>query len=560
MGYGSDIEYKENTAKTVSQETVSPEMPERDLSWSEVYDQASENLSDSGVQALKDLIEPFLSPVETGKALGNLALGTAQKLIPGEQEEERYADAVGNFISKRYGGIENFKRTLAKDPVGTLADASMVFSGGGAIVGKLGKIGRKAAIVGKLGKIGRKAAAGASLVQKTGEAIQKAADIVDPLNLVRTVTSAGPLKGLSRLPAELIGMTTGFGGEPIKAAFQAGRQGGEQSKIFKENLRGEVDLVDVLDDVEVAKEAMHKARSKDYTEGMTPLKAKKDVLMFAPIDNVLNEAFDRVSYKGKIIDETGAKALEDVKALVDDWKISDPKQFHTIEGLDALKQAIGKKLKTFDKGTNEYGAVKQVFDATRRQIIKLDPDYGKIMKDYENATKVINEIGRTLSLGGKSTQDTKLRKLLSTQRSGSGTNYGQRVKLIEQLDDYGGGRIMPAVSGQALASWMPQGMQRALKGASISTGQPTLVGLLGRAASATGNIPRQILASPRIMGELAFGLGRGAGAVEKITPKALLDLGKILSTPVTTKRGLYASGRLEDAYDEYDFTRNRGIR
>ena len=57
MGYGSDIEYKENTAKTVSQETVSPEMSERDLSWSEVYDQASENLSDSGLQALKDLIE-----------------------------------------------------------------------------------------------------------------------------------------------------------------------------------------------------------------------------------------------------------------------------------------------------------------------------------------------------------------------------------------------------------------------------------------------------------------------------------------------------------------------
>ena len=335
MGYGSDIEYKENTAKTVSQETVSPEMSERDLSWSEVYDQASENLSDSGLQALKDLIEPFLSPVETGKALGNLALGTAQKLIPGEQEEERYADAVGDFISKRYGGIENFKRTLAKDPVGTLADASMVFSGGGAIVGKLGKIGRKADD-------------GASLVTRTGEAIQKVADTVDPLNIARTVTSAGPLKGLSRAPAELIGMTTGFGGEPIRGAFQAGRAGGEQAKIFKENIRGEADLADVLDDVDAATEAMYKTRSREYTEGMTPLKAKKDVLMFDPIDNVLNEAFDRVSYKGKLIDEKGAKALEDVKALVDDWKISDPKEFHTIEGLNALKIAIGKKLKTYD--------------------------------------------------------------------------------------------------------------------------------------------------------------------------------------------------------------------
>lgn len=112
------------------------------MSWSDVITSAGRNFPQSAGQAGKDLITPFVEPIETGKALGNLALGAAQKLIPGEQGSEKYADAVGGFFADRYGGLENLKKTIATDPAGFLLDFSSVLSAGGTAVARVpGKVG-----------------------------------------------------------------------------------------------------------------------------------------------------------------------------------------------------------------------------------------------------------------------------------------------------------------------------------------------------------------------------------------------------------------------------------
>ena len=77
------------------------------------------NIYPSGKQFLKDLVHPITHPIETGKAIGNLGLGVAEKAIPGEQEHEVYADQVGQFIQDRYGSVDSFKETLMTDPVGS---------------------------------------------------------------------------------------------------------------------------------------------------------------------------------------------------------------------------------------------------------------------------------------------------------------------------------------------------------------------------------------------------------------------------------------------------------
>jgi hypothetical protein len=41
------------------------------------------------------MVTPILHPVETYQNVRNLGLGLGQKLIPGEQPEEKYADAFG---------------------------------------------------------------------------------------------------------------------------------------------------------------------------------------------------------------------------------------------------------------------------------------------------------------------------------------------------------------------------------------------------------------------------------------------------------------------------------
>ena len=126
--------------------------PPASLSISDMISMAVDNLGSSAVQAGKDLVTPFVEPVETAKALGNLALGTAQKVIPGEQSSEKYADAVGQFFANRYGGVEELKNTIAKDPAGFLLDFSTILSGGGTLAarapGKVGKIAKTARAVG----------------------------------------------------------------------------------------------------------------------------------------------------------------------------------------------------------------------------------------------------------------------------------------------------------------------------------------------------------------------------------------------------------------------------
>lgn len=126
--------------------------PPASLSISDMISMAVDNLGPSAVQAGKDLVTPFVEPVETAKALGNLALGTAQKVISGEQSSEKYADAVGQFFANRYGGVDELKNTIAKDPAGFLLDFSAILSGGGTLAarapGKVGKIAKTARAVG----------------------------------------------------------------------------------------------------------------------------------------------------------------------------------------------------------------------------------------------------------------------------------------------------------------------------------------------------------------------------------------------------------------------------
>jgi len=103
--------------------------------WSEVPGQAFENAPESAGRLASGIWEMITNPVDTAVAIGDLSKGVASKLIPGLELDETAADAFGKFIVDRYGGDEGdafagFRRTLAKDPVGAIADLSALFTGG----------------------------------------------------------------------------------------------------------------------------------------------------------------------------------------------------------------------------------------------------------------------------------------------------------------------------------------------------------------------------------------------------------------------------------------------
>ena len=135
-----------------------------------IIQRAAKNLPGSAMQFAKDVTAPIHSPIQTAKGIGAVVEGTVQKSIKDrwraqgfkidKDESERASEAMANFITDRYGGVENIKETIAEDPVGFLADAAMVFTGGAGAVAKgaglAGKAGRVASVAGKVGKVAEK--------------------------------------------------------------------------------------------------------------------------------------------------------------------------------------------------------------------------------------------------------------------------------------------------------------------------------------------------------------------------------------------------------------------
>ena len=130
--------------------------------------------------------------------------------------------------------------------------------------------------------------------------------------------------------------------------------------------------------------------------------------------------------------------------------------------------------------------------------------YSQVMKDYELASKELTEITKTLSLGDKAAKDTAIRKLQSLMRNNAQTSYGNRLSLASQLERKGGIDLQSAISGQAMNTWMPRGM----------TGAITKGGGLFLAGGAVANpatlstLALMPAASPRLVGEGAYQLGR----------------------------------------------------
>jgi len=466
---------------SVRQPAAPPEAaPAGPLSWSDVPGQALENLGSSAVKFGKDIIRPLTEPVETAKSLGKVLLGTVQKVIPGEQDSEKYADAVGKFFSDRYGGLENVKKTMADDPVGFLADVSAVLSLGGTAV---------AQAPGKVGQVG-------SIVQKAGRA-------VDPLVIAATPAKLAA-KGAGKVAAGTLGLTTGTSGKSVGTAARAGLEGGDAARAFRENLRGGAAADDVVADAHRAVGDMHQAKIAAYQADMAKLAKDPAMLDFGPIDDAVRDVGKIGQFKGKVLNPPAEGVWKEIADAVDDWRMSDPAEFHTPIGLDALKQKIGNIRDGTQYGTPARRMADQVYHAVKDQIVKQAPEYGKTMKDYEAASGHIRELEKALSLGKGAATDTALRKLQKTMRNNASTNYDNLRGSIKMLEDAGAANLTEKLAGQMLSSGTPRGLARAggymTPGALAAaggayTGNPLIAALGGASLLAS---------SPRLVGEGAY--------------------------------------------------------
>lgn len=334
---------------------------------------------------------------------------------------------------------------------------------------------------------------------------------------------SGIKKAAGGIASNTLGLTTGVGANSVKEAYKAGKSG---NQAFIDNMRGDASVDDIVTNAKSALSKMNAAKQAEYRSGMSAISNDKTVLNFGGIDNALKSANNIASFKGKSTNTQASKAFDDIKSVIDEWKQLDPAEYHTPEGLDALKQKIGgiQESIPFEQKTARNVAGK-IYNAIKDEISSQAPTYSKTMKDYYTASNQISEIEKALSLGKKANIDTSVRKLQSLMRNNVNSNYGNRLTLARELETKGGADLLPSIAGQAMNSWTPRGIQSGIVGGAGTyaafTNPWTLAGLP--------------LTSPRLVGETAYKLGSAAGGAGKLANpvlgnQSLAELQKLIAT------------------------------
>lgn len=423
------------------------------------------------------------------------------------------------------GALGNVAARVGLNPAVGLALKTGGFSTGGHAAATIGARAADAAL-----RVGAGAATGATQAAMidpdqaaTGAAIGAAAPYA-----VKAVGKAGTAlkNAIGTITTNTLGATTGAGADAVRAAFEAGKA---RSTAFLENVRGKASFDDIVDSAKSALSSMREQRAAAYKSGMVNIKADKTVLDFKPIDDALNNVLSTGTYKGIAIRKKAAETVDDLKAVIDEWRALPPAEYHTPEGIDALKQAVWDVAESAKPGTAGDRAVKQVYNAIKSTVTKQAPAYAKVMKDYSQASETLKELEKSLSLGNKAARDTAVRKLQSIMRNNVSTSYGNRADLVKKLEEQGGAELLPAIAGQSMNTWTPRGMVGAIEKA----------GVIPAAYFAPATLAAAPFASPRLVGEAAYGLGRLVGGAQDIAAS-----NQVLQIPLRQRQALEAAARV----------------
>lgn len=498
-----------------------------DLSWPSVAGGAITGFPSSALQQGKDLGQAIIHPWDTAASVLEVGVGAISQFFPDFfenstlQEAEEKAGMVGQAVVDKYGGLDNFKRTLKNDSASVLADVAGLFSGGGILAAKAGII-----------------------TAKTANRVNKVANWVDPVSAgVKSTIATG--KFLGKLPKAVPGHLSGLGEDMVTELYKAGKEGGKTKQTALGNMRDpSIHAKDILDWANDGVEKLKTDRRNTYRSGMVDLKNDATVLDFGAVENAFRKVIDDNTFLDVPKSKSKAAALEEIASEIAEWKSRGP-DYWTPEGMDTLKQRIGDLTDWNNKDKASNQSYLQMYDAVREVISKQAPVYGNIMSDYSDATRHIKELEKTLSLKDTASADTTFRKLTSALRNNVNTNFGQRTELVGALQEASGQPLKTAISGQAASSIAPRGIQGL-----GATGNITSMAING---INPWQIPLLAAQSPRVVGEAAVALGSGVRRVKNmagtLTPSRAINMqrGRIeQATPALRKYGGMARSLISD--------------
>lgn len=458
--------------------------------------------------------------------IARVGAGVVSKAIPGRQQSEDAADAVGRFFKDRYGSPDRFKSTVINDPTGVVLDVASIFTGfGGAAKGG-------AAIAGKVGLNAERAAQ----VARVGNTISKIGDVVDPIvqgsKLIGKATSKVAPR-VATVASDAVGALTGSGGEAVRQAFLS------NSDDFRSALRGEVTEARIVDNVIDALSNLKAARSTEYQKAFAEIGKNKTNLDLSSLHETMKKQLDSfgVNYdpetrtfdfaRSTISDGAEANRVQGAVEAIASWGTRS--EDLTPVGIDLLKR----KLDDFYSPSKEASAfIAPLRSEVKKILVKEIPEYAEMTAKYGEASELINDIRKAVSTGSQSTETIFKRLLLSLKQ-----NQEARLALVKELQKASDVDILGQVSGISMSQWMPRGIIG--KGAAIGAG-------LGFGFGAIQFLLAAGISSPRLVAEFLRLAGVPAKQIPKLTSfyNTLLDMG--------ADRALLQAGRINEETETPD--------
>ena len=466
------------------------------------------NIPSSAAQYGADAAAIIHSPVQMLTGIKDIAMGIAQKFTPGEQDQEKSADAIGTMLVDRWGSIENIRNTLKTDPVGFLGDVAGILTGGAGLAVKgaamAGRVGRVSALAGEAGNVAAK-------VAKVGRSIDPLAIAGEGLKVAgRTGIPAKVGGGL----AQLLGVYSGGSATNIKVGYKGAYAGGDQNELFLKSMRGDIPMDAVVEEARTAVSAMHAQKMDEYKTNIAGVfnDAPDTPMDFKAIVATTEEAMGTGKFKGVDISKSTGDVRSRIQDTIEQWSELDPAEYHNVEGMDALRKSIGDIRKSTEHGTPARSMADKIYFAFRKAVDAQAPGYGEVLTNYHQASNHLEDLERALSLGNKAGTETALRKLQAIGRNDVTSAYGKRAEYGKELADAGATGLESMIAGQSLSSWAPRGVRSYILGAG-ATGygagvSPALIPLA------------MALSSPRVVGMLTHGAGRTHRGLAEVLSRA----------------------------------------
>lgn len=464
---------------------------------------------------LKSLARSVVSPVaKLATSAKNVAASTGKLLTGDVQGAGQELNKSRNFsipILPGMAGINLGKFDPAFTGQETTAGAAKKMTGYGAeiasTIAPVGNVGKGAKLLKTAGKFGT-----VNVVGNLGNQLQGD----QPINVNETIQSgllgaalpiAGRgasklIKGVGNVGSEILGKTTGTSADVIKEAFnnpnvvkfarQAGTKGGADLQL------------QALEEAQQGLKQIVQKKGNEYVSELEKIKTSGPEVQQV-LDSTRNNAkqllsdFDIKIQEGKKLNNlnfdnsTITKNKEIVQKAFNDvmsWRDT------SAAGIDRLKKRLSQyanDIPATERG-GAYNFIMDLQNSVKSGLNEFVPGYKEMTSKYAQASDLIEEIEKALSLKDTASQDTAIRKLMSTVRD----NNDLRKEFVDVLSGASGKDIRGKLAGSALSPGLARGLsgkiaQVAIGGAGVAHFlNPSAVPLLGLYVSAS---------SPRLVAE-----------------------------------------------------------